>query len=178
MSIAKSSMHKVYWQDVRTQVKAKNPELAAVIDEVNPGESHPLYQVSYPFGAEVLKEGILFIPNKDGDLVPLTDPQISDELRRDLDYNLNSNPICFVLKNATELFIKIDDLLVTAFGLVSEGRLFGLSRVISSKKSEQPVFTWDMTAGARSLFMLPKISEKGRHSKRFTFFRNWLVAGV
>jgi len=165
MSIAKASIKKVSWEEVRKRISKVNPELAQIIDTIGPDKKHYLYLASYPFGAEILKDGILHVPNQDGNLVPLTDAQVPETLQRDLGYNLNSNPICLILKHSTELFIKMDDLLITHYGAITEGRVFGTSRILSPDKTEQPIFIWNMTAGARSLFMLPKISEKGRHNR-------------
>lgn len=160
-----ATMHKVSWAEVRLEVSIKNPELAKVIDSINPGPEHYLYKATYPFGSEILKNGMFFVPTEQGNFLPLTNVEISSEIKKDLDYNLNSNPLCFILKNSTELFIYQDNHIFPFYSLVLEGRIFGAWRILCSKLSQHPTFIWDMTAGARSLFMLPKISEKGKHNK-------------
>ena len=159
------SLQKVTWSEVSKEVCAKNPQLAKIINDINPGPEHYLYKASYPFGSEILREGPLYLPNKRGKLHALNDPHNAPEIKKDLDYNFNNNPITFVLQNSVELFIAQGHHVLPFYAMISEGNIFGTWRILSSKHALQPAFLYSMTAGARSLFMLPKISEKGKHNK-------------
>jgi len=119
--------------------------------------------VRYPYGANILKKGHFYLPNKEGHLVPLS--QQPTELKNKLGYNLDSNPITLVLKNSLELFFTLDDRIIPFYGLIPEGKIFGSWRMFSMSHSHHPRFVWDLTAGARSIFMLPKISEKTSHTR-------------
>ena len=49
--------------------------------------------------------------------------------------------------------------------LIEPGSCFGAWRILNPYASQQPVFIWDMSAGARSIFMLPKISRAKKHDR-------------
>src|SRR3990167_11373570 len=73
-----------------------------------------------------------------------------------------------VLHNALEMFITLEDRVIP-FSINKPGNIFGLWRVLDrpneEKLSHTSVFIWNMTAGARSMFMLPKVSEALAHNK-------------
>ena len=68
-----------------------------------------------------------------------------------------------VLSNTFEIFLPLEDRTIPLSGLIYPGTAFGAWRILNAKKAEQPAFIWDMTAGARSVFMLPKITEVKKH---------------
>ncbi|MDO8954557.1 MAG: hypothetical protein Q7V63_06890 [Gammaproteobacteria bacterium] len=160
------SLEELSWQDVRLQVKEVNPTLAKIIDDISPSKEYGFYKVKYPFGSEILKRAMLHLPFNDT-LLPITDPRLSHIKEKLGNYNLNSNPASLMLKNTCEIFLGLEEktILLPSFGLISPGKLFGTWRLLSSKKSQHPAFIWSMTAGARTLFMLPKISERSKHEK-------------
>ena len=152
------SIKKVFWPDVRAKVTKLNPALAAIIDRLDP--PYPLFKAAFPYGTEFVKQGKLYLPNEEGHFVPLTDPGISRELKEELGYNIGTNPVSMVLHKSAELFLRLDNLSLPFFlGFLQPGRLFSIQRVLSPEFSHQPAFLWNITAGARNLFMLPKISD-------------------
>ena len=158
------SIEKVFWPDVRAKIAELNPELTGIIDRLDP--PYPLFKAAFPFGTEFVKQGKLYLPNQRGDFVPLTDPAISNELRKELGYNVGSNPVSMVLQKSVELFVSLDEsMLPFFFGLIPPGRLFSTSRVLSPLFSHQPAFLWNITAGARNIFMLPKISDTASYKR-------------
>lgn len=161
----KAFMEELTWEQVRNDVIKVNPEFAAVVDKLSPGKEYTVFKATYPYGSEILKKGDLYLPNSSGELVSLKDHSISQHVKDSLDYNLESNPVTLVLKNSVELFLSLEDRTIPFYGLISPGKLFGLWRILSLHVTQQPKFIWDLTAGARSLFMLPKISEANRHNK-------------
>jgi len=160
-----ASMEECTWEQVRETVRGVNAELAAIIDQISPDKKYTVFRVRCPYGSEILKKGQLQVPNKNGVLVPLNDSSLDPRLGELLGYNLGSNPVTLVVKNSLELFFPLEDRTVPFYGLIPAGKLFGAWRILSPGTSLQPKFMWDMTAGARSIFMLPKISEKERHNK-------------
>lgn len=161
----KAFMEELTWDQVRDDVMKVNPEFAAVVDRLSPSKEYTVFKATYPYGSEILKRGDLYVPNKEGELVSLKHHSISSHIRDSLDYNLDSNPVTLVLHNTLELFANLHDRTIPLYGLIPSGKLFGLWRIMSPNKSHQPRFIWDMTAGARSIFMLPRISEVERHKK-------------
>ncbi len=166
MSLAfKGKLEIQTWDQVREQVAKVNPEFARIIDRLNPGKEYWLAKTTYPYGSLLLRRALLMLPNAKGDIVPLTDPSIDSKVREGLDYNGNSNPVACVLHNTFELFLPLEERTVPFQGLIYPGQVFGAWRMLNPGKTHQPIFIWDLTAGARSIFMLPKISEEKKHFK-------------
>ncbi len=161
----KATLEELEWKDVRGEVFSKNPELASIIDEISPSSEYTLFKASYPFGSEILKNGSLYVPNKEGFLKIITSDEIPKNVREKLSYNLNSNPVTLALHNTTEIFIVHENSTIPFYGLLTPGRIFGTWRILNPQIAQHPVFIWDMTAGARSIFMLPKISEAAGYNK-------------
>ncbi|MFN3234937.1 MAG: hypothetical protein ACE365_05955 [Gammaproteobacteria bacterium] len=163
----KGKLSVVTWPEIRSQFAKLQPKLAQVIDELSPSDDHFFVKCSYPFGSQVLKKAELMIPaGKDGRLVPLSDPDVDPKIKNAISYNLESNPVSMVLKNSFEIFLTLPDRTVPFLdGIIPRGAIIGTYRTLNPEKSYQPKFIWDMAAGARSMFMLPKISEAKKHMK-------------
>lgn len=159
----KGKLEKLTWAKVREWVVKVNPSLAAIIDKIGPDKNHWLAKVSYPYGAHVMKRATLMLPNEKGEIVPIGDSTLSATINEELSYNHSSNPVSLVLNNCFEIFLPLAERLVPLSGAIQPGKVFGSGIVLNKQTSEQPIFIWDMTAGARSVFMLPKITEKDKH---------------
>lgn len=162
------AIEKIYWQEARELIKPLNPQFVDTVDAIGPSKEFYFYRTQFRFGDEVLKQGTFHLPTKSGGLVPLTDEGVPPEIQKDLNYNLNANPALIPLNNSMELFVKFDDRIIP-YALISPGALFGFSRVLDLDKvktnSYAAMSIWDMTAGARSLFMLAKISDTQGHNR-------------
>lgn len=166
----KPRMEELTWEQVRSDVLKVNPEFVKIVDKLNPSKEYTLFKARYPYGSEILRQGDLYIPNAEGELVSLKHSSISDHIRNLLNYNLDSNPVSMCLNKSVELFITLENHTIPLYSIARPGNLFGLWRVLSDNVTLQPKFIWSMTAGARSIFMLPKISEAERHKKLKKFF--------
>ena len=93
----------VTWEQVRIQVMALNPELAAAIDKVSPSKEDVLYLMHYPFGSKIVDNGIGFIPTNDGRVAPLGDPQIPSAIAQNLQRRFL--PVSFMLDKSAEIFL-------------------------------------------------------------------------
>lgn len=156
------SFKKVHWADVR--LKIKDEELRAIIDGIAPGDDLSLYQVNYHYGDYILDQSELYVPSPAGELVPLLSDDIPKPLQEEFAYNYYSNPVTIVLEGAVELFTVFDNRIIPFYGLIPEGALFGTWFILSPQYwTMEPTFNWQMTAGARSIFMLPKIANKTKH---------------
>lgn len=153
------------WAKVADQVKAVNPELYQIISDIDPGPSYRLYVGEYPYGCQILKRGMFQIPLRNGEMVPLSDPRVPKRMQADLEYNVGSNPVSLLLKNSVEIFLNKSVTADTlAFSTVAEGSLLGTSRITSEIK-QQPAFLWNMSSGARTISMLPKISQAKKYKR-------------
>lgn len=162
--MANCSIVKIFWKDIREEVRALNPELSEIIDKIAPAHKYPLYRARYPYGFEILKNGKLYIPTKLG-VKPIDDDSVSTDLQNDLMYNSGTSPVSLSLKNCTEIYLEQSTHTIPLYGLIHPGKIFSTWRVLNTEKSHAPAFLWQMTSGARSIFMLPKISETLRHNK-------------
>jgi hypothetical protein len=163
MKEVKNCIEELSWQDVRKDIEKVNPKLTAIIDDISPDSSYKMFKASYAFGEEMLREGCLHIPNAEGILIPLT--AASKNFRESLSYNLGSNPVSIILSGSAEIYIIVDNHTIPLYGLIPPGNVFSTWKVLSQLGYSGPAFIWNMTAGARSLFMLPKISKLSAHRK-------------
>lgn len=157
------------WKDVRDRVSILNPTVAKIIDEIDPGKSYPLYKATYSFGSHLLSNGKFCLPCKDGSFVLLNDRRVPARIQEKLGYNAPINPIFILLNRPMELTVPLQDRIIPYF-LILPGNLFGAWKILegnlsSTATSYDPCGMWDITSGARSIFMLPKISENIGHHK-------------
>ena len=150
------------WADIRSVVKKLNSELSDIIDEINPTKSFKIYRATYSFGSEYVKDGRLYLPNEDGTLTLLSDSKVPSQIQDDLSYNLGSNPVSLILNKSAELYMKLPNRSeAIPFSLISAGKLFSTSIVLEGNHAiHHPAFLWNINAGAKTLFMLPKISKE------------------
>lgn len=153
------SLRSIKWVDVRKDFTKVNKDLGYIIDKLDPNPSYTLYLATYPYGAYTVKNGVLQVPNKNSDTTPLTHHTVNNTIKEDLGYNSFTNPVCFVLKNTLEVFYIINNWTIPLYGLIPPGKIFSTWKAISDFPANVPAFLWDITAGARSLFMLSKLSD-------------------
>ncbi len=165
MNQINSYITELTWDEIAKEVDAVNSELATLINELSPDKSYKLYRVRYKYGSEALHEGILHLPNEQGDMQSIHDIDLPKTFKDDLLYNFGSNPTSLILKNTFEMYLPLSDRIIPLYGLMPTGKLFGTWWVLSNQQSYQPTFSWHMSAGTRSTFMLPKVSNKANHQK-------------
>ncbi|MFN3234107.1 MAG: hypothetical protein ACE365_01680 [Gammaproteobacteria bacterium] len=153
----------VTWESVAKRVRTVNPELHKIICDLSPDDSYRLYTGEYPFGCEFVKEGRFQLPTKGDELRPLTDPNIPKQIQEDLSYNEGTNPACLLLKNSIEIYM-LSSLFHVIGWTIPEGGILGISRVLA-ENPQHPPFLWNISSGARSLIMLPKISRARNHQR-------------
>jgi len=158
----KASIQKVYWSDVRQAIAKVNPGLAKVLDELQPGEDLPLYRACYPYGSTVIDSGLFHVPLPDGSVAPIDDPRVDEDVRRDLLTEERGIPMGIVLGREMELLVKTKHHELT-WRVFSPGYIFALWKKLDIQPSHHPVNLFKLTAGVRSLFMLPNISDVKCH---------------
>lgn len=163
------------WQDFSDRVHSTNPEFAKLVDDLSPGEECPIYLARYRFGDQYAKNGHFGIPLTEGGVEYISDPNMPQAIYDDLSYNTqSSNPMTFVLNKGFEAYFTAEDRVVS-FALIKPGSLIGiwdiLDHLSGDPNSQQgsyyhsSPFTWNFTAGARSTFLLPKVSSAASHIK-------------
>ena len=165
----KAAIEKVSIIDVLPAIKKVNLELATILENLNPDSSHTLYVVNLPYGTLSVKHGALQIPNANGDMVGLNHSSISNEYKNEIGYNLGSNPVSLLLENCFEIFLDVSGYNIPIpYGMLFKpGAIVGAWKVLNPIQtlSQQPAFLWNISAGVRSIFMLPKISDQAGYKK-------------
>lgn len=160
----KPTIERLTWQQAHNLLEGLVPDLVEIIDNISPGDSYPIYRAYYPFGSKIVHDGLFMIP-VNGQLYPLHHPIVPKEFKEQLNYNYGANPIGISLESSMELYIEINNRVIP-YSLITPGKIFGLWRIFDGPVSHCPtIFRWQISAGARSLYMLPKISENLRHKK-------------
>lgn len=149
------------WQDVRDTVASTCKELAAIIDDISPGKEFTVFKVRYPFGVKISDKSLCYLPINSSTSVPITDISIDNNIRDKLSYS--ALPLGIIIKNSVELFFDVPKKI---FSLST----FSCGMEIGIWEHSGWSSPYSMTSGARSLYMLPKISESLSHKqlkKRF-----------
>lgn len=156
------------WDKVRKQVTKINPQLATHIDNLNPGKELTLYLVSYPYGYPIEFDQFHYPTNR-GNAVPLTDMTLPKSVRDDFAYAGTATPAGVVLHNVMELFIDAKEHIIPR-KIFRPGDIFALWGHLDTSQTFHPSPLQQLIAGARSIFMIPNISDSTRHLRLKTYF--------
>ena len=146
----------ISWKDIAPQIREAAPALAKLIDAIDPGDQYPLIKATYLFGDSILKEGKLQLPHTLGNPLPLDHKNLDPILHENLSYS--SIPLGIILNNESEVFLEEAPRTIP-LNILGPGQLFGTFELIDFMLKEESCPIWNMTAGLRSVFMLPKINE-------------------
>lgn len=145
------------WDEVREEVRSINPDLFESIEQLSPSNRFALYKVRYRFGDLISERGTFKIPDENGKLLPISESALSAQQKNNLSYS--SIPLFLILKNACEVFVTPSERAIPMI-FAKAGRLVGLFETFDFMTRTRCKPFWDITAGARSIFMLPQITEK------------------
>jgi hypothetical protein len=159
---------RVTWEKIRERVKRVEPTFCALIDEVSPDESFPLYLLYFSYGQ--LKGDTIcpFLPGCDGVIYPLNSTELPKEIIDDLGYGLGSCPMGMYLDKYFEYYIDIPALKLTLPRIIrGPGDIFPLSAIFKHKNNRNyaPNGIMSVMSGSRSVFMLPHIGSKNHYER-------------
>lgn len=146
------------WKDLRSEVKYLNPELAEIIDQIDPDKRYTFFKVKYLFGDLIVNQGKTYLPNpnRQGALNTLDEAGFPAKIANKLSY---SHIPCFlILQNTSEVFSAGYSRIVP-MSLFYPGDLLGLFETIDALFDITVYRRWNVSAGARSIFLLPRINE-------------------
>jgi len=152
----------VNWKDISEQVKKHNHEFFSLLENITHINKYKLIQVEYLYGTNIIKEGIINIPNKNNQLIPLDSPCFPEELRKMLSYS--PIPFGLLLNKVSEVYIELDERIVP-LNIIPPGEFFGLFELLSTLNNTKSIPIWNVYAGARSTFMLPRITDSYSHRR-------------
>ncbi|MCW5589745.1 MAG: hypothetical protein KIT27_08805 [Legionellales bacterium] len=151
------------WDDVREQVNFLNPSLAQAIDTLSLTKNHVLYQVDYPFGFEIFQKGEFHFPHATNGSIGLA--ALPSTIQQQLDYLGAGMPLAMVLNRTLEEYYCLNGRIIP-FSLIKAGELLGYKLFVSAENLYTPQEKLNcISAGARSIFFLPKITEHGAHQR-------------
>lgn len=153
------------WAEARELILPINPEFVKHADELDLPESCCIFKVKYRYGDYLLQDGQFMLRNKDGQNVPLDHPDIPEILKKKLGY-APSVPMGININRDIEIFYKSLDDRIIPIVAPKPGNIFALTAVLSESNLviDQGSF-WNITAGSRSVYSIPKISLALNHRK-------------
>lgn len=139
----KALLQEIDWQDVSEVIEEVNPALADVISRISPDHHYKLIKATYAYGDLIVKEGRLCLPIE------------NDRLYKELNYS--PIPLSLLLNKSSEAFIENENN-PSPLNILKPGSFFGTFETINFMMNKESDPTWHVSAGLRSTFMLPKIS--------------------
>jgi hypothetical protein len=156
-------VEEVNWSHVRESVFQLNPLLAEAIDTINPQKKHTFFKARYSYGEKIVEKGRFSLPlKKRGELLSAQDPTLSTEISKAIGYS--PIPLSLVLSNSNEVFVETRRRVVP-LNYFLPGDLFGVFEVMNQLADNFTEPMWNVTAGARSVFLLPRINDAIGHNK-------------
>ena len=149
MSQEATLIEELLWDKVRLSVAEVEPELAQQIDRISPGKKFTLLRLRYPFGCRIVEKNRFFFPG-----YASLDPARLAVVQSKVAYA--SVPLGIITTHAAERFLDLPQKIIS-LGIMRPGLQLGLAEYFTE------MFPYTLTSGARSLYMLPKISEILKH---------------
>jgi hypothetical protein len=162
------SINKIQVSEAIDRIKKLNPKLAKEIEIISPDEGYYLYEISYPYGASIVDRGIFQVPDSNNHIVPLNHSTIGSKIKDDLGYS-GTIPLGIITNNSIEAFMLSGNRVIPS-SIVKPGNLISLWRVLDEGISFHTGKFWNITSGARSICMLPKITDTTNYKNLKTKF--------
>jgi hypothetical protein len=156
-----ATFEQLSWQDVRATVSKVKKDFAHATDDINPEDDYRIYRVRYPFGAKIVHDGSIYLPNAAGEVVPLAHSSIPKQVQDDLSYR--SVPMGLSTHNSSEVFFEMGRRVIS-LNVFSPGALIGLWEGLDLHPSYLAKRIWAVNAGARSIVLALPFSDAGQHS--------------
>lgn len=154
-------VEEITWREAKKLAVKGDQELFKILEEIDPSDEYTFLRMRYPFGSFIMHEDSVYIPFNGNKSVPLSAPEVPQILKDKLGYR--SIPFGMITENPVEVYRETDD------------RIFSVELSGANKGIEIGIFEffgltscYSVTSGARSLFMIPKISETRHHKKLMT----------
>ena len=160
MATRKATVKELLWQDVRDSVASVNPEFAKIIDDFKPTKDCTFIKIRYPYGYNVFKRSVCAPRN--GSSVTVKDGDFEKSVKNALDYS--PLPIGIVMKKTVEMYYETHDRIMP-IKLYKKGQLIGVKEFFDTRLRKTGNLNFKLSAGSRSIFMLPKISDASSHAR-------------
>jgi hypothetical protein len=147
----------ISWQEARASLIRDEPELVGIIDELSPGTAFNLIQVDYSFGDIIFNNKELHLPVKGSrDTFPLSHPSVPQKLKDYLGYS--TLPLGFIAnQNGVEIYLESKNNF-HSIAFFTRGLHIGIWEFF------EPPTSFTISAGARSMILLPKVADNRAHA--------------
>lgn len=156
------------WDEVKNDIKRVNSELYEIISKAysmkagSKNKQPNFIKVRYPFGFPVIENGKVYFPDENRNKISVLDQNLPADVRNKLGYS--SIPLGLVINKGCEVFLPFFNNIMS-LNIIYPGDFFGLFEVSATLSNLTSDPKWYISAGARSTFMLPKITESEKHNK-------------
>ncbi|MDQ2994273.1 MAG: hypothetical protein M3R00_04925 [Pseudomonadota bacterium] len=156
----------VNWQTVQAEIFQTEPDLHKILTRLNPSDNLKLVKVRYPFGARIFHQGTVYLPTNHNNSVPITSQSLPKEITSLLDHcclplGINLNKIIEGYKNLEGI--------IHPFVLLEPSLSLGTWEFLACRHLDHDAnastSNISLTAGAKSIFMLPKITDSTCHKR-------------
>ena len=155
-----SNIESISWNLARESLRKLAPQFVKIIDEWDP--KFKLYRVRYNYGDKILKKGVLHLGVNNAHSIPISSHEIPSDVKEQLSYS--NVPLGFITQGGTEVFLETEDRVIP-LAYFKPGVILGLWESLETEQSYFPRRVWDVSAGARTIFMLPSISQRNPHEQ-------------
>lgn len=161
------AVKKITWDIFCNDLLGLNRHLFKIISKLEPSiKDFYFYEATYPYGNTIIQDSKAYLPLADGEQIYFNDPDMPEELLKDLGYDLTTqSPLGILLSKNCELSMRVKDRILPHL-VITPGDIFGAGRMLNQLESIDSPFTkkspsamWDVTSGVKSTFMLAKISD-------------------
>ena len=146
----------VKWEDVCRDVASINNELAAIIDSIPSKNDLHLIKATYLYGDLIVNNGFTYLPDKNNKLQLINNSDLPVKIKESLSYQFI--PLFLTLRNDNEVFVDTGKRVVP-LNLFHQGSLLGVFEAADFMLDRKISPRWCVSAGARSILMLPKITD-------------------
>lgn len=158
---------KVYWDEIKNEVKQSNPEFFFLVDEISPGKDFPLYIFNFGYGDLIGDSETFYIPHQ-GQLKTLNNFSTIDPITKDLFYGFHSCPLGLVLDKCFEWYLRGNTENEShPVYIDKKGDFFNIGHVTQIKplKRYLPNGILSVKAGAQTSLVIQNIGCKRSHNR-------------
>ncbi|MCC2644266.1 MAG: hypothetical protein K0R49_921 [Burkholderiales bacterium] len=161
--------------EVLDLISVINPTFSKRIQEkYNQLKDFPFLVVNYPFGERIIHKRDVFLPIAGGGSISVNNQSLPPIIRDNFSYTKGvNNPVGLILNKESEFYLSMANRIVS-YPTINVGQMFGFVHIVDAvmkKKSKASVSIWNLDAGARTSFILPKISENNSHTNLLRTYR-------
>ncbi len=153
------------WAEARELILPVNPDFVRHADELELPKECCIFKVRYRYGDYLVKDGELMLRSNSGQNISINNEELPSILKEKLTY-APCVPMGINLNRNIEVFYKSLDGRIIPMVFQKLGGVFALTALLSDSNlvMDQGSF-WNLTAGVRSIYSIPKISLTLNHKK-------------